>query len=446
MLLWIFFGSLLLIFGLIVWAKWDAFLALIATAIATGLVVGIGLDKLAGTITGGFGSTLGGIGITIGLGVMLGELLSASGATERIADSLLRRLGDRRAVMAVALTGWVVSIPVFFDAAFVILVSLIRHISKRTRISMMTLITALAVGLITTHAVVPPTPGPMVVAENLRANLGYTILYAILVSVIAVLVVGVVYGRWIGRNAPPAEDDLPGEAEAASPAERGRDNLPGSFLSFGLLALPILLILANTVVAAAAPGTGAARLFAFLGEKNIALFISVMAAMLTLRPYFRDETNKILANAVKACGTILLITGAGGAFGSVVQASGIGDYLVQVMTSWNMPILILAYLFAQILRMALGSTTVALVTTSSVLGPVIAQLGVSPVLAVLAICAGGIGLSLPNDSGFWVVTNFSGFEMRDTLKTWTVGGTLAGLVCLALVLVLSLFQGILPGL
>lgn len=448
MLLWIFFGSLLLIFGLIVWAKWDAFLALIATAIATGLVVGIGLDKLAGTITGGFGSTLGGIGITIGLGVMLGELLSASGATERIADSLLRRLGDRRAVMAVALTGWVVSIPVFFDAAFVILVSLIRHISKRTRISMVTLITALAVGLITTHAVVPPTPGPMVVAENLKANLGWLILYAIIISVIAILVVGVLYGRWIGRNAPPASDDDASGAqqETAAAAEPGTESLPSAALSFGLLALPIVLILANTVVSAVAPGTGAARLFAFLGDKNVALFIAVLASLFTLRSYFKAQTNAILSNAVKACGTILLITGAGGAFGSVISASGIGDYLVEVMQAWNLPIIILAFLFSQILRMALGSTTVALVTTSSVLGPVVAQLGVSPVLVALAISAGGIGLSLPNDSGFWVVTNFGGFEVRDTFKTWTVGGTLAGLVCLILVLILSLFQGILPGL
>lgn len=445
MLLGIFVGALILVFGLIVWAKWDAFLALLAGAVVTGLAVGIAINELPGVIAKGFGNTMGGIGITIGLGVMLGELLFAAGATERIADSMLKAFGERRATLAMALTGWCVSIPVFFDAAFVILVGLIRQISRRTGISMITLVTALAVGLIATHAAVPPTPGPLVVAENLKANLGYFILYGAIITLIAVLVGGVLYGRWIGRNAPPYQESS-AEGQTAVTSDFGERTLPSALLSFGLLLLPILLILCNTVFSVTAEGTSVARLFAFLGDKNIALFISVIAAIVLLRPFVKEKTNEILGRAIKSSGIILLITGAGGAFGSVIQASGIGDYLVETMTNWNMPIILLAFVFAQILRMAQGSTTVALVTTSSVLGPLVAQLGVSPVLVGLAISAGGIGLSLPNDSGFWVVTNFSGFDVRDTLKTWTMGGTIAGLVSLILVLVLSLFQGILPGL
>lgn len=451
LLLWIFVLSLVLVFGLIVWAKWDAFLALLAGSVITGLLVGIGLDKLPGVITTGFGNTLGGIGITIGLGVMLGELLYAAGATEQIAESMLRAFGEKRATLAIALTGWVVSIPVFFDAAFVILVGLIRQISKRTRISMVTMITALAVGLIVTHSVVPPTPGPLVVAENLGVNLGLFILYGAIVSLIAVIVSGVFYATWVGRGAPAygGEDDGRAAAPSAGRAQGAngeRRALPGAGLSFGLLALPIVLILANTVFAVTAKGTPTALFFGFVGEKNIALFISVILASFLLRPYFMDKTNEILAKAVRAAGMILLVTGAGGAFGSVIKASGIGDYLVATMRGWNLPIILFAFLFSQILRIAQGSTTVALVTTSSVLGPIVADLGASPLLVALAVCAGGIGFSMPNDSGFWVVSRFGELDMGQTFRTWTIGGSVAGITALIAIYILSLFHGVLPGL
>lgn len=313
---------------------------------------------------------------------------------------------------------------------------------------MVTLITTLAVSLIATHAVVPPTPGPLVVAENLKVNLGLFILYGSVIMLIAVLVGGWLFGSWVGRNAPYYSDDpaQPAVTSTTESAATKETDQPGAVLSFGLLALPIILILLNTVVGVMAKGTKAANLFAFLGDKNVALFLSVIIASLALKPYFTDKVSSILSRAVQSAGMILLVTGAGGAFGAVLKESGVGDYLVQTMKDWNMPILLLAFLFAQLLRAAQGSTTVALVTTSSVLGPVVAGLDVSPLLVALAICAGGIGLSLPNDSGFWVVSRFGNLDVRDTLRTWTVGGTITGIVSLILVYILSLFQGILPGL
>ena len=445
-LLAVFIGSLALIFWLIIRARWDAFLALLAGAIVTGLVVGIPINELPGVIATGFGNTLSSIGITIGLGVMLGELLFASGAMRRIADTMVGAFGEKRSTLAVGLTGWLVSIPVFFDAAFVILIGLIRQLSQRTRISMVTLVTALAVGLIATHSVVPPTPGPLVVAENLGVDLGLFILYGAIVTLVATLVGGWLYGTWIGRNAVHYQEasDVPGEvrAEAAATQENA---VPTATLSFGLLALPIVLILLNTIMGVAAKGTGVARFFAFIGEKNIALFVSVILASVALKPYFAEKVGDIIRRAVRSAGMILLVTGAGGSFGRVITTSGIGDYLVKTMTGWHMPVILLAFLFSQILRMAQGSTTVALVTTSSVLGPLVASLGVSPLLVALAICAGGIGLSMPNDSGFWVVNRFAGFDMRDTLRTWTAGGTIAGVVSLIVIYILSAMQGILPG-
>lgn len=453
LLLWIFVASLLLVFGLIVWAKLDAFLSLIAGSIVTGLVVGIGMDKLPGIITAGFGGTLGGIGITIGLGVMLGELLFAAGATQRIADTLIRAFGEKRSPLAIALTGWVVSIPVFFDAAFVLLIGLIRQISKRTRISMVTLVTALAVGLIATHAMVAPTPGPLVVAANMKINLGYFILYSAIVSLVAVLIGGWAYGVWAGRNAAPYDgEDAPApetahESAAAKEAAAAQESrqLPSAFLSYGILILPILLIVLNTVFAVAAKGSPTAKFFGFVGDKNVALFISVIVASLALKPYFQEKSGDVLSRAIKSTGLILLITGAGGAFGNVIQSSGIGNFLVDTMKGWSMPVILLAFLFSQILRIAQGSTTVALVTTSSVLGPMVGSLGVSPMLVALAITAGGIGMSMPNDSGFWVISKFGNFDMKDTFRTWTIAGTVTGLVALLTIFVLSLFSGILPG-
>lgn len=335
LLLWIFVLSLVFVFGLIIWLKWDAFVALLAGAIVTGLLVGIPLAKLPGVITSGFGSTLGGIGITIGLGVILGELLHAAGATQKIAESMVGAFGDKRSPLAIALTGWVVSIPVFFDAAFVILIGLIRQLSHRTKISMVTFSTALAVGLIVTHAMVPPTPGPLVVADNLKANLGLFILYGLIASLPAVVVGGYFYARWIGRNAPYFSGDADAVGEAAATSDTAAATArrsPSAFLSYGLLALPIILILLNTVFSVAAKGSGAAIFFGFIGEKNIALFLSVIVASLTLAPYFSDTRGAIYGRAMKSAGLIILITGAGGSFGSVIQNSGIGKYLVETMT------------------------------------------------------------------------------------------------------------------
>ena len=174
--------------------------------------------------------------------------------------------------------------------------------------------------------------------------------------------------------------------------------------------------------------------------------MSVIAAMFLLKPYIKEDSKTIFEDAFNQSGMVILITGAGGAFGKVVQETGIGDLIINAMQGLSMPALILAFLFSQILRASLGSATVALVTTSAIMGPMAMELGVSPILLGLAICAGGVGLSLPNDSGFWVVSKFGRLSMTETIKVWTIGGFLSGVTALAAVYVLSLFQGILPGL
>lgn len=438
----IFILSLALLFFSILKLKIEPFLALVAISILTALAIGMPVKEVASVVTTGFGNTLAGVGILIGLGVIFGQFLGASGAVEKIAQAVLNVFGPKKSSAGLALTGTAVSIPVFFDAAFVILSGLIRSLSSKTGISVVSFVTALGVGLIVSHNMIAPTPGPLVVAENTGSELGFFILYGIIVAIPATLVGGYLYGMFIGKRIKHSGDI---EELSIDPADLPKKEI-GTGLSFFMLALPIVLILLNTVSQLLFPGTSIATFFGFIGEKNVALLISVFAAVILLRPYIAIPNVRLYSEAISSAGIIILITGAGGAFGAVINNSGIGDHLITTMQNWSIPVLLLAFIFSQILRASLGSATVALVTTSSILGPMVGELGVSPILLGLAICAGGIGLSLPNDSGFWVVNRFGKLTIPQTLLAWTGGGFIAGLTALATVFLLSLFTGLLPGL
>ncbi|MGG1684626.1 GntP family permease [Pseudalkalibacillus sp. NRS-1564] len=442
-LILIFLLSLVALFVLILKFKLEPFLALIGVAFGTALVIGIPIVEIPGIITSGFGNTLAGVGILIGLGVIFGQFLASSGAVEKIAQSVLKVFGAKKSAAGLALTGTAVSIPVYFDAAFVILTGLIKSLSRKTGISIVTFVTALGVGLIVSHSMIAPTPGPLVVAENTGSDLGLFIIYGLVCAIPATLVGGYFYGMFIGKRVQSKPDDEAEQEVAVAREEPSKEISTG--LAYAMLVLPIALILANTVSQLLVPGTTFASALAFVGDKNMALFISVIVAILVLTPYINAPKQSLYTEAINSAGVILLITGAGGAFGAVINQSGIGDHLIQTMQNWSIPALLLAFIFSQILRASLGSTTVALVTTSSILGPLALDLGVSPVLLGLAICAGGVGLSLPNDSGFWVVSRFGKLTVSETIKAWTIGGFIAGLSAFGMVYLLSLFSGILPG-
>lgn len=446
MLILIFLLSLGALFFLILKLKLEPFLALIGVALATALVIGIPVAEVPGIVAGGFGATLTGVGILIGLGVVFGQFLAASGAIERIAQAVLRVFGVQKSPAGLALTGTAVSIPVFFDAAFVILSGLIKSLSKKTGISIVSFVTALGVGLIVSHSMIAPTPGPLVVAENTGSDLGLFILYGIICAIPATLVGGYLYGMFIGKHVKSdVTTDETEEAAATAEAAAPRKQI-STGLSFAMLALPIVLILINTVSNLFIAEGSLSTALGFIGDKNVALFISVIVAIVVLQPYISAPKQELYTEAINSAGLIILVTGAGGAFGAVINQSGIGDHLIATMQSWSIPVLLLAFIFSQILRASLGSATVALVTTSSIMGPLAVDLGVAPVLLGLAICAGATGLSLPNDSGFWVVNKFGKLTIPQTLKAWTVGGFLAGLTALTMVYILSLFSGVLPGL
>ncbi|MFD1415888.1 GntP family permease [Oceanobacillus jeddahense] len=448
-----FIVALAILFVLIIRFKWDAFIALLVVAIGLGLVSAIPAQEVPEVIATGFGDTLAGVGILIGLGIIFGQFLAASGGIEKIASSMLKAFGVKNSPYAMAATSTTVAIPVFFDAAFIILHKLIYSLSIRTKISLATFVAILAIGLIVSHSLIIPTPGPLVVADQMGVDIGVFFIYGLIVAIPATLVGGVIYGKIIGKRITNGArlDDVKEELQANEQEEKdpNQKEMP-TWLAYAMLGLPIILILSNTVinnvVLQNSPNAMIGKVFAVIGDKNSALLISVIAAMFILTPYIKEKTSTVMKEAFDSSGMVLLITGAGGAFGQVVQQTGLGELLVDLMTGFNMPALILGFVFAQILRASLGSATVALVTTSTILGPLAVDLGVSPVLLGLAIAAGGIGLSLPNDSGFWVVNKFGRLSVTETIRVWSLGGFVAGVTALVMVHLLSAMSGFLPGL
>lgn len=453
-LLIVFGVSLVFVLLSIIKFKLHPFLALLIGSLLMGVLSGMKLTDIANGIASGFGGTMEGIGIIIILGVALGNLLHLSGATGQIASLMLKLTGQKNTPLAVALTGYIVSIPVFFDAAFVILINLVKSLSRKGKVPFISLVTALSIGLITTHALVIPTPGPIAVASTMGVNIGWFLLYSIIVSLPAVLIGGVVYGKILGKNKNYSTDfanDFDDVDESDDHAQ-AKSDLPSGGLGIFLIFLPIAIILLGTVASLfIEKDTPAYVFFNFIGNKNIALLIGVIVAFICLRKYLKKSFNEMITDAATQSGIILAITGAGGAFGKIINNTGIGTTLVEGMTGLTtgagIAMIIAAFVISQVLRAAQGSTTVALVTTSAIFSPIIAGMAsVSPVLVGLAICAGGIGLSLPNDSGFWVVNRFSKFSVNQTMKVWTIGGTISGVTALVVVIILALFTNILPGL
>lgn len=446
-LLIVFAISILILLISIIKFKLNPFIALLLTSILTGFLVRMPIGDISSTISTGFGNTLGSIGIVIGLGIVFGNVLSESKATQSIANGLLSKTGDKNAAIAVTTAGFLISIPVYMDAAFVIMMPIVKYIADKTKKSLMIFICALGVGTIVGHAMVIPTPGPLSVAANMNADVGAFIFYSILCAFPAILVGGWLYGKRFNKAEAFKMDKS--EAEVAATATESDENIPSFGLSMFTLLFPICIILLSNVVKAVLPADSmVVSVASFLGDKNIALLIGSVVAFALLHSYFEKSFSEVVIEAADSAGLILLITGAGGAFGSVINASGIGDFLVATMSNLSIPAVVLGFVLSALLRVSQGSTTVALVTTSSILGPAIAATGASPVLVGLAICAGGVGLSLPNDSGFWVLSRFGGISVKDTLNSWTIGGTLAGFSAFAVVLILNVLNSVigLPGL
>lgn len=451
LLIGVFLLAIAILLVSIIKFRLNAFIALLITSLVTSILVKMPIGDIASTISGGFGSTLSGIGIVTGLGVMLGKFMFECGAIETISNAILNKFGEKNSPAAIAISGFLTGIPVFGDVVYIMFAPMLRVLSKKTNISMVTFACAISVATTCTYSLVIPTPAPLVVSESLGIDVGIFFVYAILTAFVATITGGILYGKFLDKQDKKnghfyTFEDIE-EIEDELEATKETRPMPSFMKSLSILLVPIMLILLGSFVPLAlGDNNSIVPLVKFLGDKNVAMLIGVIYAALISKPYITRSISDIMNDAADQIGLILLITGAGGAFGKVLQATGIADYIASSLSQFSIPILLLCFLISQIIRCAQGSTTVALMTTASILSGTIAASSVSPILCAIAICAGGIGLSLPNDSGFWAISRFFKISVQDTIRGWTVGGFIAGLSALAFISILSLFQNILPGL
>ncbi len=454
-LLLIAVAAVALLLVLIMALRLHAFVALILVSLLTALVAGIPVADAVPTLLEGFGTTLASVALLVGLGAMIGKLLEVTGGAQVLADTLVNRFGEQRAPLALGVASLLFGFPIFFDAGFVVFLPLIFSVARQFGGSVLTYALPSAGAFAVMHAFVPPHPGPVGASGILGADIGLVLVVGLLIGLPTWYVASYLFGRWAGRrfHVPvptllAADDDRGGSGATLTRTEQ-RVAPPRFSTVLLLLLLPLVLILLNTglntlatagVVDGDTATVGALRL---LGQTPVALLITVLVAMFVLgrERFSRAETEKIVNSSLGPVCAIILITGAGGAFGGVLRSSGIGDALADSLAAIGLPVIVAAFLIATALRVAQGSATVALTTTAGLIAPVVAAEGLSPLqiaLVVIAIACGSTVLSHVNDSGFWLVGRFLEMDVKTTLKTWTVMETLIGLVGFAIAFAVSL--------
>ncbi len=461
MLLGLAIGIILMIV-LVSKTKVHTFIALMLAATVTGLIGGMTpgdltviVDGAETTKTGiitaiqdGFGNTLKSTGIIIGLGVMMGGILEKSGAAEKMAYSFIKAVGKKKEEWALVITGWFISIPVFADSAIVIFAPLCKAMSRVTGKSVVGLALSLACGLQLTHTLVPPTPGPLTAAGMLSVDVGQMIIAGAITS-IPMLIVIVFYCKWIGKKIYQIPNDAGGfdrmeykEEYIKSMDELeqmiGEKHLPGLAISIAPIVIPLILILSKTVLEFAGISN---QVITLLGSPIVALAIGTLLAIYGLSAKeSKKETLAVMDEAIKSTGIIMLITGAGGSLGNIIKVSGIGDALGELVTSTPLPAVLIPFIIAALMRIALGSATVAITTAASLSAPLMGVLSVSPLLMALSCCVGAISFSYFNDSGFWVFNGMFGLtELKDQLRCKTAVSLIMAAIGIVELLVAGLF-------
>lgn len=412
---------------LVLYFKFPAFIALLIASIVTGLLAGLSAQKMIATIQEGMGSTLGFVATIVGLGAMFGAILEKSGGADAIARYLIKKAGQNKSPLALGFTGLIISIPVFFDVAFILLIPIIYALQKNTQKSLLLYAMPLLAGLAFGHAFIPPTPGPIAVAEIIGAEMGWVILTSILIGIPTVSLCGVLFGKMIAKNIfiQSPEQAL----EVIPTAGRENQQLPSFGLTIGIVFLPIVLILLNTSFSAGLfniKNSFIIQIVAFLGHPFSALVIANIVAWILLgikKGYSATDLSTISIQSMAPAGAIILVTGAGGVFKQVLVNTGAGKLLAELLLHAGVSVVLFAYLSAAIIRLLQGSATVAMITAASLLAPLLITGMYSPIqLAALvaAIAAGATIFSHVNDSGFWLVKQYLGLTENQTFKSWSL--------------------------
>jgi GntP family gluconate:H+ symporter len=415
--------------------KMHPIFSLTIAAVASGFLLGLAPKNMMSIMAEGFGNTLSGIGLVIAFGTVIGIYLEKTGGTQVLANSILKLIGLKHAPLAINLAGFVISIPVYCDSGYIILSSLNKAISKKTGIPALVFAIALATGLYAAHVFVPPTPGPLAAAAILGADLGMVLIFGLLVA-IPVSISGYFWARFIGQSLQEDESDDMIE----TPEEVASNVKP--FQAFLPLLIPIILIAMKSVVDYPTHLLGEGKVFqvfSFLGSPVIALLIGVFFAFALAGNVPSDEKKGWVPEAFKQAGAIVLITGAGGAFGAILRTMDIAA-IVNLESSTGIGGLLIAFAIAAVLKTAQGSSTVAIITTSAIIAPLLETFGLVSItdkaLAVLAIGAGAMTVSHINDSYFWVVSQFSNMKVKTALRGHTLGTLVQGIVGILMILLL----------
>ncbi len=436
-------AAIALLLVLILVAKLHAFLALMISSMALGLVSGMQPGAVLKSIQSGFGDALGFIAVVVGLGAMIGRLIEHSGGGRVLADWLLSHFGLERAAWAVLIASLLVGLPIFFEVGFMILVPIVWSLARESKRSLLLYGLPMTAALTITHALVPPHPAPSAAAQLLGADLGRTILYGVALSIPLAIVGGIGYGGWIANRlyipvpemAPAAKRNT-GEMNGS-----GRMRAPSVPLVLLILLLPVFFIFAATLSnMIALPGKS---ILGFLGHPFTALTVTALAAMFffgSLRGASLGEISRMVTDSLAPVGSLLVIMGGGGAFKQVIVDCGVGPYAGQLLATSAISPLLVAYLIAAVMRVAQGSATVAIITAAGIVAPLAKSFhGYSSEMLVLAVCCGGTILSHVNDAGFWLVNQYFGMSVGQTLRTWSIMKVIISLTGLGLILLLQVF-------
>lgn len=436
-LLLVLFAAIFLIVFLIMKVRLNAFVTLIVACFFVGITTGMPLVQIGKSIEAGMGGTLGFLATILGLGTILGKMLEVSGGAERLAHTMIEAMGKQRAGWAMMFVGFIAGIPVFFQVGFVLLIPLVFSLAMETGLSLIAIGIPTTISLITVHCILPPHPAAMAIAVSLKADVGKTIMYGIIVGLPAAIVAGPMWANFIDKK---FQFKLPGNLKKA---ERKSDaEMPGFGVTLFTILLPLMIMIGKTVAEINLPKDASFMpIIAFLGNPITALLISVFVAYYTLGLARGFNMEKILAFTDQCFGPvagILLVIGGGGAFNKVLLDSGLGGEIAKVLTNLSLSPIIMAWIVAAVMRFSVGSATVAMITAVGIVMPVLgAYPGLDPAIVAVAIGAGAIGFSHVNDSGFWIVKEFFGLSVTDMFKTYTAGTCIAGVIGLIGSMILS---------
>ncbi|BBK27329.1 gluconate:H+ symporter [Staphylococcus arlettae] len=435
-----------ILLALIILLKLNTFIALIITSIITAILLGMPLDKIIETIENGMGSTLGHIALIFGLGAILGKLLADGGGATRIADTLINKFGQKHVQWAMIIAAFIVGIALFFEVGLVLLIPLVFTIAKRAQVSQLKLGLPMVTALSVTHGFLPPHPGPVVIAKELGANLGHVLLYGIIIAIPVTLIAGPFFNKIAQKITPRAytrEGDI---SVLGAQKDFTDDEMPSFGVSLITAILPVILMLISTIVQLITGNEKATNGFEsvvyFIGTAGTAMLISVVFAIFSMGVKQGRKNSEIMdsvSNAIYPIGMMILIIGGGGTFKQVLIDGGVGDTIATLFEGTEMSPILLAWIVASVLRIALGSATVAAISTTGIVLPLLQHSDVNVALVVLAIGAGSVILSHVNDAGFWMFKEYFGLTVKETFLTWSLLETIISVSGIIFILFLSLF-------